>query len=72
MSSAKLSGLLDIKFKIAIEAPKTYIYPLFRVLSTTTMASRKLIFGLQAKVTYKVRKSVYLFRENLYIYSLYI
>ena len=38
-SCAKLSSLLYIKLKIAIQVPKTYIYPLFRVLSTTTMAS---------------------------------
>ena len=36
---AKLSGLLYIKFKIAVQVPKTYIYPLFRALSTITMAS---------------------------------
>ena len=34
-SYAKLSGLLYIKLKIAIQAPKMY---LFRVLSMTTVA----------------------------------
>ena len=35
----KLSGLPKIKLKIAIGVPKTHIYTLFRVLSTTTTAS---------------------------------
>ena len=35
----KVKRLPDIKLKIAIQAAKTYIYPLFRVLSTTTTAS---------------------------------
>ena len=36
----KVKRLPDIKLKIAIQVPKTYIYPpLFRVLSTTTTAS---------------------------------
>ena len=38
-SCTKLSGLSDIKVKIEIQVSKTYIYPLFRVLSTTTAAS---------------------------------
>ena len=39
-SCAKLSDLLEMKLKIAIQLPKTYIYPLFfRVLSINTMAS---------------------------------
>ena len=38
---AKLSGLPKIKLKIAIQVPKTHIYTLFRVLSTTTTASEK-------------------------------
>ena len=37
-SYAKLSGLLYIKLKIAIQAPKMYVYPLFRILSITTVA----------------------------------
>ena len=37
MSCTKVSGLPKIKLKIAIQVPKTYIYTLFRVLSTTTM-----------------------------------
>ena len=36
---AKLSGILDIKLKIAIQVPKTNIYTLFCVFSTITMAS---------------------------------
>ena len=36
-SCAMLNSNLDIKLKIAIQTPK--IYPLFRVLSTTFMAS---------------------------------
>ena len=39
MSCTKVSGLPKIKLKIAIQVPKTYIYTLFRVLSTTTKAS---------------------------------
>ena len=39
MSGAKLSGLPDVKLKTAIQAPKRYIYHLFRVLSTTSTAS---------------------------------
>ena len=35
----KVKRLPDIKLKIAIQVPKTYICPLFRVLSTTTAAS---------------------------------
>ena len=38
-SCTKLSGLSKAKFKIAIQVPKTHIYTLFRVLSTTTPAS---------------------------------
>ena len=38
-SYAKLSDILDIKLGIAIQVPKTYIYSVFRVLSTTTTAS---------------------------------
>ena len=52
-SCVKLSGLLDIKLKIAIQLPKTYIYPLFRALSTTTEGFLKIAFGHQEK-TYKV------------------
>ena len=36
---AKLSGLPDIKLKIAIQVSKMYIYALLRVLSTTTRSS---------------------------------
>ena len=35
----KVKRLPDIKLKIAIQVPKTYIYTLFRVLLTTTTAS---------------------------------
>ena len=81
MSCAKSGELPDIKLKIAIQVPKTYVYSLFRVLST--LRFWKLIFDHQAKVSYKVRKGgcnieVYfkqffsLLRENLYIYNLYI
>ena len=38
-SCAKLSGQPDAKLMTAIQAPKTYIYPLFCVLSTITTAS---------------------------------
>ena len=38
-SCAKLSGILDIKLKIAIQVPKTNIYTLFCVFLTITMAS---------------------------------
>ena len=38
---AKLSGLPDIKLKIAIWVPKTYINPISRVLSTTSTATEK-------------------------------
>ena len=39
-SCAKLSSLQDIKLKIASQVPKTYIYLICRVLSTTTAASQ--------------------------------
>ena len=58
-SCAKLSGLICVKLKIGIQVIKTYIYPLFRLLSTTIGGFWKLTFAHQAKVTYKVRKSVY-------------
>ena len=35
----KLSDLLDIKLKVAIQASKTYMHCLFRVLSTTSTPS---------------------------------
>ena len=38
-SCAKLSDQPDTKLMTAIQAPKTYIYPLFCVLSTITAAS---------------------------------
>ena len=52
---AKLSALPDRVFKMAIQVPKAYIYPLFRVLSTTSTV----IFGHQAEVSYKVGKGGY-------------
>ena len=39
-SCAKLRGLLYRKLKIVIQVPKTYIYPLFCVLSTTALVSK--------------------------------
>ena len=50
----KLSGLPKIKLKIAIQLPKTHIYTLARVLSTTTTAS----LATKRKLRKKVRKSV--------------
>ena len=57
--------------EIAIQIPKTYIYPLFfRVLWTTIATS-----GL-AKIKFKVRQVFtylvfYLLMKNLYFYNLY-
>ena len=54
-SWAKLSSLLDIRLKIAVQIPKTYIYPSFvfyQQLLKTNISD-------QAKVLYKVRKSGY-------------
>ena len=47
---AKLSDLLDIKLKVAIQAPKTYMHCFFRVLSTTSTSSENKIFGQQVEV----------------------
>ena len=58
-SCAKLRGLLYRKLKIAIQVPKTYIYPLFCVLSTTTLVSKNWPLATKRKGTYKGRKSVY-------------
>ena len=58
-SCAKLSGLLYIKLKIAIQVPKTCIYPSLSCFFNNDCGFWKLTFGHQAKVAYKVRKSVY-------------
>ena len=55
----KVKRLPDIKLKIAIQVPKTYIYhPLSRFINNH-YGFWKLIFGHQAKVLYKVRKGGY-------------
>ena len=54
---AKLSGLPDIKLKIGIQVLKTYIYPLFRVLSTTTTASENQPLATKQKSTIKLEEA---------------
>ena len=56
MSCAKLSGLPDIKLKIVIQVPKTYIYPLFRVLSTTSTASENYSLATKRMSRIKLEK----------------
>ena len=55
-SYAKLSGLLYIKRNIAIQVPKTDIYPLFRVLLRTTMASENQPLTTKMKSRIKLEK----------------
>ena len=56
MSCAKLSGLRNIKFKIAIQVLKTYTYPFFRILSTTTTASENQPLTTKRKSRIKLEK----------------
>ena len=49
-----LSGLPDIKLKIVIQVP--YMYPLFRVLSTTTTASENWPLSTKRKSLIKLEK----------------
>ena len=51
--------LSDIKLKIAIQVPKTYIYPPLSRFINNHCGFWKLIFGHQAKVSYKVRRGGY-------------
>ena len=54
---ANLSGLPDKKLKT--QEPKTYITPSLSCFINNCYGFWNLTFGHQAKVTYKVRKSVY-------------
>ena len=59
MSCAKLTGLPDIKLKIAIQVRKTYIYPPLLCFIKYLYGFCKLIFGHQPEILYKVRKCGY-------------
>ena len=55
---AKLSSLPDIKLRIAIQVPKMYRKPLFRVLSTTSTAPENKYLATKWKSRIKLEKVV--------------
>ena len=62
-SCVKLSDLLDIQIKIAIRVPKTYIHPLFCILSTTTSASENQPLVIRQKSRFKLEKVVIMLKR---------
>ena len=57
MQPRTYAALLYIKRKIVIQLPKTY-YPLFRVLSTTAMASKNKSLATKQKSRIKLEKVI--------------
>ena len=62
-SCAKLNDLLDIQIKIAIRVPKTYMHPLFYILSTTTTASENHPLHIKWKPCIKLEKEVLILKR---------
>ena len=63
-SCVKLNDLLDIQIKIAIRVPKTYIHPLFYILSTTITASENQPLHIRWKPCIKLEKVVIILKRT--------